>query len=100
MSTRQYLKIDKLVLGQISRGSRMAIYVDLSPYWKDSKNPTIEEAKRKTGLDKRTLSSAKKGHLDRGQFETLMALRDFASELAGKHLSVEDILKKVEETAS
>ena len=77
----------------------MTTYVNLSPYWTDPKKPTIEDAKRRTGLDKRTLSSARKGHLDRGQFETLMMLRDFASELAGKDLSVEDILSKVDEPA-
>ena len=99
MLTRQHSGADRLVSDKLSRGAQMAVYVDLSPYWTDPKNPTIEEAKRKTGLDKRTLSSAKKGHLDRGQFETLMALRDFASELAGKSLTVEEILKKVSEAA-
>lgn len=99
MLTRQHSEADKVVSGQVLRGSEMAIYVDLSKYWTDPKNPTIEEAKRKTGLDKRTLSSARKGHLDRGQFETLVALRDFASELAGKHLSLEEILKTTEESA-
>lgn len=99
MPTRQHSEADTLVSGQVLRGSEMAIYVDLSKYWTDPKNPTIEEAKRKTGLDKRTLSSARKGHLDRGQFETLVALRDFASELAGKRLSLEEILKTTEESA-
>ncbi len=46
-----------------------------------------------TGLDKRTLSSAKKGQLERGQFETLFKLRDLASELAGKPLTLEEIFK-------
>ena len=75
----------------------MAIYIDLSRYWTNPKNPSIEEAKRKTGLDKRTLSAARKGHLERSQFETMFALRDFASELAGKKLSLEEIFKKSEE---
>lgn len=75
----------------------MAVYVDLSQYWTDPKNPTIEEARRKTGLDKRTLSAARKGQLERSQFETLFVLRDFASELAGKRLLLEEIFKKAEE---
>jgi hypothetical protein len=71
----------------------MPKYVDISRYWTEDKNLSIQKAKDLTGLDKRTLSSAKKGHLDRGQFETLFKLRDLASELAGKQLSLEDIFK-------
>ncbi|WP_445634556.1 hypothetical protein NSTC745_06377 [Nostoc sp. DSM 114161] len=68
-------------------------YVDLSPYWTDDKQLSIQKAKDKTGLDKRTLSAAKKGQLDRGQFETLYKLRDLASELAGRPLSLEEIFR-------
>lgn len=68
-------------------------YVDLSPFWKDA-SPTISDAIEKTGLDRRTLSAAKKGHLDRCQVETLFKLRDFASELADRKLSLEDICKE------
>ena len=95
--TRQHFKARKLVSEQVLQGSEMAVYVDLSRYWTDPKNPTIEEAHRKTGLDKRTLSAARKGQLERSQFETLLALRDFASELAGKRLSLEEILRKTDE---
>jgi hypothetical protein len=51
-------------------------YIDLSSYWTEDKNTSIQKAKEMTGLDKRTLSSAKKGQLDRGHFETLFKLRD------------------------
>ncbi|MEA5578708.1 hypothetical protein [Anabaena sp. UHCC 0451] len=69
-------------------------YVDLSGYWTEDKNISIQKAKEMTGLDKRTLSSAKKGQLDRGHFETLFKLRDLASELAGKPLTLEEIFSK------
>lgn len=72
----------------------MTKYVDLSSYWTEDKNLSIEKAKEMTGLDKRTLSSAKKGHLERAQFETLFKLRDFASNLAGKPLALEEIFKE------
>ncbi|BAZ52478.1 hypothetical protein NIES4103_51390 [Nostoc sp. NIES-4103] len=71
----------------------MPKYVDLSPYWTEDKNISIQKAKDMTGLDKRTLSSARKGLLERGQFETLFKLRDLASELAGKQLTLEEIFK-------
>jgi DNA-binding Xre family transcriptional regulator len=69
----------------------MPKYVDLSPYWTDDKDMSIQKANQKTGLDKRTLSAAKKGHLDRGHFETLFKLKELASELAGKPLNLEEI---------
>lgn len=95
--THQHPKARKLVEEQARQGSSMAVYVDLSQYWTDPKNPTIEEAHRKTGLDKRTLSAARKGQLERSQFETLFTLKDFASELAGKRLTLEEIFKKTKE---
>ncbi|QSJ17068.1 hypothetical protein JYQ62_36380 [Nostoc sp. UHCC 0702] len=77
--------------------SEMPKYVDLSPYWTEDKNISIQKAKDMTGLDKRTLSSARKGLLERGQFETLFKLRDLASELAGKPLTLEEIFKDDQE---
>ena len=71
----------------------MPKYVDLSPYWTEDKDLSIQKARDKTGLDKRTLSAAKKGLLERAQFDTLFKLRDLASELAGKPLALEDIFK-------
>lgn len=71
----------------------MPKYVDLSPYWTEDKDLSIQKAKEKTGLDKRTLSAAKKGLLERAQFDTLFRLRDLASELAGKPLTLEEIFK-------
>jgi hypothetical protein len=71
----------------------MPKYVDLSPYWTDDKNLSIQKAREKTGLDKRTLSAARKGQLDRGQFETLFRLRDLASELAGMPIALEDLFR-------
>jgi hypothetical protein len=71
----------------------MPKYVDLSPYWTEDKKLTIQKAHEMTGLDKRTLSAAKKGQFDRGHFETLFKLRDLASELAGKPLALEEIFK-------
>ena len=69
----------------------VARYVDLSPFWTDLNNPTIADAMRETGLDRRTLSAARKGHLDRSQYETLFTLREFASKLAGRALTLEDL---------
>lgn len=97
MLTHQRFKARKLVSEQVLQGSGMTVYVDLSQYWLDPKNPTIEEAHRRTGLDKRTLSAARKGQLERSQFETLFTLREFASELAGKRLALEEIFKKTKE---
>ncbi len=74
-------------------GSEMPKYVDLSRYWTEDKNLSIQKAKEMTGLDKRTLSSAKQGRFERGQFETLFKLRDLASQLAGKPLTLEEIFK-------
>lgn len=82
-----------LVSGQSLLGSGMPKYVDLSPYWTDDKNLSIQKAREKTGLDKRTLSAARKGQLDRGQFETLFRLRDLASELAGMPIALEDLFR-------
>ncbi|MCC5670452.1 hypothetical protein LC653_43420 [Nostoc sp. CHAB 5784] len=56
----------------------MPKYVDLSRYWTEDKNLSIQKAKEMTGLDKRTLSSAKKGQLERGQFETIDGLWEFS----------------------
>ncbi len=39
---------------------------EYSRYWTEDKNLYIQKAKEKTGLDKRTLSAAKKGQLERG----------------------------------
>lgn len=83
----------KLGSGQKLYGSEMPKYVDLSRYWTEDKNLSIQKAREKTGLDKRTLSAAKKGQLERGQFETLFKLRDLASELAGKPLTLEEIFE-------
>ena len=69
----------------------MVRYVDLSPFWTDPNQPTIADAMRETGLDRRTLSAARKGHLDRSQYETLFALRAFASKLAGRSLALEEL---------
>ncbi len=69
----------------------VARYIDLSPFWTDPNNPTIADAMRETGLDRRTLSAARKGHLDRSQYETLFTLRDFASTLAGHTLTLEEL---------
>lgn len=80
-------------LGLVSRTPEMTKYVDLSPYWTDDKELSIQAARDKTGLDKRTLSAAKKGQLDRGQFETLYKLRKLASELAGRELKLEELFK-------
>jgi len=92
--TYQHAEARKVGSEQVVKSSEMPKYVDLSPYWTDPKKPTIQEAKEKTGLDKRTLSAARKGQLERGQFETLFKLRDLASELAGKPLMLEEIFKE------
>lgn len=73
----------------------MPAYIDLSSFWKGE--PTISDAIRKTGLDRRTLSAAKRGILDRCQIETLFKLREFASELAGRQLTIDEICKHDEE---
>jgi hypothetical protein len=91
--THQHTKARNIGSEPIPRPPEMTKYVDLSPYWTDDKDLSIQGAKDKTGLDKRTLSAAKKGHLDRGQFETLYKLRELASELAGRDLKLEEIFK-------
>lgn len=90
--THQYVKARKLI-SRVIENFEMARYVDLSPYWTEDKKLSIQSAKDKTGLDKRTLSAAKKGQLDRGHFETLYKLRDLASELAGRPLTIEEIFR-------
>lgn len=84
---------DRELIAVSKEVTAMAIYIDLSPFWKGT-SPSISDAIKKTGLDRRTLSAAKKGHLDRCQVETLFKLRDFASELADRKLSLEDICKE------
>ncbi|GAX46111.1 hypothetical protein NIES4075_71320 [Tolypothrix sp. NIES-4075] len=91
--TKVVLLARKLGSEQKIYGFEMPKYVDLSRYWTEEKNLSIQKAKEMTGLDKRTLSAAKKGQLERGQFETLFKLRDLASELAGKPLMLEEIFK-------
>lgn len=89
----QHVKPSKLV-SEVVEKFEMAKYVDLSPYWTDSKQMSIQSARDKTGLDKRTLSAARKGMLDRGHFETLYKLRELASELAGRELTLEEIFSQ------
>lgn len=96
MLTHRHVNTRKVVSGIISQIPEMPKYVDLSPFWTDDKEISIQKARDKTGLDKRTLSAAKKGQLDRGQFETLFKLRDFASELAGRPLMLEEIFKNAD----
>ncbi|WP_228059232.1 hypothetical protein [Nostoc sp. LEGE 06077] len=72
---------------------KMASYVDLSKFWTDDKNLTIQKAHEMTGIDKRTLSVAKRGFLDRCQIETLIKLQAFASELAGRKVSLEEMVR-------
>lgn len=72
---------------------RMVKYIDLSKFWTEDKDLSIETAHEKTGLNRRTLASAKKGLLDRCQIDTLFKLRDLASELAGKQVSFDEIFK-------
>lgn len=92
MPTRQYIKACKIEPENIM-STAMSKYVDLSDYWTDDKDLSIQKAKERTGLDKRTLSAAKKGQLDRCQIDTLFKLRDLASYLAQKDLLLEEIMK-------
>lgn len=84
---------DRQLIAVSRKVAVMSVYIDLSPFWKGD-TPTISDAIKDTGLDRRTLSAAKKGHLDRCQVETLFKLRDFASSLAGRKLALEDICKE------
>ncbi|MBE7384356.1 MAG: hypothetical protein F6J95_023455 [Leptolyngbya sp. SIO1E4] len=68
----------------------MANYIDLSKFWPE--DFPISEAIRRTGLDRRTLSSAKKGFLDRCQIDTLIALQKLVSELRGEKVSLEEMI--------
>ncbi len=99
MTALAYQHTNSLTLctGVVSRIPGMAKYVDLSPYWTEDKGVSIQQAKERTGLDRRTLSAAKKGLLDRSQYDTLYKLREFASELAGRQLTLEELFKGVEE---
>ncbi|NER83543.1 MAG: hypothetical protein F6K42_29120 [Leptolyngbya sp. SIO1D8] len=68
----------------------MANYIDLSKFWPE--DFPISEAIRRTGLDRRTLSSAKKGLLDRCQVDTLIELQKLASEFQGKKVQLEEMI--------
>ncbi|WP_256090766.1 hypothetical protein [Nostoc sp. KVJ20] len=72
---------------------RMVKYIDLSKFWTEESDLSIETAHEKTGLNRRTLSSAKKGLLDRCQIDTLFKLKDLASDLAGREVSFDEIFK-------
>lgn len=78
-----------------AQGAAVANYIDLSRFW-PSDFP-ISEAARRTNLDRRTLSAAKKGFLDRCQVDTLVALQKLASELQGEKVSLEDMIVYREE---
>ena len=84
---------DRELITARNKDAVMPVYIDLSKFWQ-GKEPTITDAIKKTGLDRRTLSAAKRGYLDRCQIETLFKLLDFASELAGKKLTLEEICKE------
>lgn len=77
-------------LAIVEQGATMANYVDLSKFWPD--DFPISEAIRKTGLDRRTLSSAKKGFLDRCQIDTLVALQKLASEWNNREVRLEELI--------
>jgi hypothetical protein len=74
--------------------TKVTRYVDLSEYWPKESELTIQKAHEETGIDKRTLSTARKGFLDRAQIDTLFKLRELASKLAGKEMAIEDIVKE------
>lgn len=69
----------------------MTTYVDLSDIWPDGF--TIADAMKLTGLDRRTLSAAKRGQLDRSQYSTLVKIQGLASYWAGRTLPIEEFMK-------
>jgi hypothetical protein len=81
------------------------VFVDISPYWpKDSAtkdlsvNAVYEDLLRQDRkVDRRTLSAAKEGRLAKCDFTTLVKLRDFASHVVGRQLSIDDIFRVEED---
>ena len=77
-------------LAIVEQGAAMANYIDLSGLWPEGF--PISEAARQTGLDRRTLSAAKKGYLDRCQVDTLVALQKLAKTFRGGDVSIEEMI--------
>ncbi len=78
----------------------MKVFVDISPYWSKelSINAAYEDLLRQDKkIDRRTLIAAKEGRLTKCEFSTLFKLRDFASQLAERQLSLDDLFQIVEE---
>lgn len=76
------------------------MFVDISPYWPKnlSINAVYEDLLRQNQkIDRRTLAAAKEGRLTKCDFSTLMKLRDFAAQRAGRQLSIDDLFQIVED---
>ena len=75
---------------------KMTRFVDLSQFWTKETNLSVEKAREMTGLDKRTLSAARRGFLDRCQIDTIYKLLELASQLAGREVEFKEIIRNDE----
>lgn len=74
----------------------MKVYVDIGSFWGErlSINQVYENlVKQGKKIDRRTLSAAKHGQLSKCEFTTLLRLRDLASQLAGRHVTLDELFK-------
>jgi hypothetical protein len=81
-------------------GGDVKVVVDISPYWPKnlSINAVYEELLRQDKkIDRRTLVAAKEGRLSKCDFLTLIRLRDFASQQAGRELLIDDLFQLIED---
>lgn len=91
-------RVDQNMLEMFERipMQKMTRFIDLSQFWTKETNLSIERAHEMTGLDKRTLSSARRGFLDRCQIDTIYKLLELASELAGRDVDFKEIIRNDE----
>jgi hypothetical protein len=76
------------------------VLIDISDYWPTglSVNKAYEDSIRKNcRIDRRTLTAAREGKLAKCEVGTLIRLRDFAAQMSGKKLALEDVMRFEEE---
>ncbi len=81
-------------------GGDVKVVVDISPYWPKnlSINAVYEDLLRQDKkIDRRTLVAAKEGRLTKCDFSTLIRLREFASQQAGRELLIDDLFQIIQE---
>jgi len=87
------------MIGLKLSGGDVKVVVDISPYWPKnlSVNAVYEDLLRQDRkIDRRTLVAAKEGRLTKCDFSTLVRLREFASQQAGRKLSTDDLFHVID----